>query len=192
MMPVSRAFFQTFATFFGFLKDYVSSIKSSIRSRYHIEEINLAENKLILRCRYSRSFIKTSLDDATSSAGVIEHLCPLQACWLGYYYALSFKQAYRKGFNEPSPLGFKLQMKHGRFKIVSYHHQSRILTYLDTKLNKVYKEPITMVVQARYIIEHIDPTQACYIGMQAGYAVNKYGVEILQERPARPMLKIVQ
>jgi hypothetical protein len=185
LAPISMAkkIIEMFRNAISFFRDCLLLTLLSLKVRYHIEELNLKKNQLILRCRYSRSFIKTTLDDAVGSFGIIEHLSSLQACWLGYYYAISLPNQ--------QPLGFTLQMKKGRFKIVSLDHRSSVLTYLDTKLNKVYKERVTEVVQDKFVIENLDPTQACYIGMQAGYEVNKHGIEVLK-KSNRPILKIVK
>ena len=160
--------------FFISLRDYYHSQKLFQAAPYRIEKINAETQQVVILYRGSRTYIKTSLEGAISAPHLVEGLPSMQACWLGYYYAsspINQKKSQRQLSQE-----LKLQMKKGRFKVVSLEMRSSTLTYLDIKKNRVYKEKITQIMQDEFVINNFDPTQACYIGMQIGMKVAKYGV----------------
>ncbi len=160
---------------------------------YLLEEINTETEQIVILCRGSRAYIKTTIENAIVTPNIIEGLLPMQACWLGYYYtylpSVNITKRISRKYHE---LGFKLQTKKGRFEVISLEMNTSILVYRDMKTNYMYKKKITEVVQDPFVINNIDPTQACYIGMQAGYRVAKYGTNAFSEKSNKPILKLVK
>ncbi len=62
----------------------------------------------------------------------------------------------------------------------------------DIQTNKIHKQKIAHVVQDEFVINNIDPTQACYIGMQAGYKVFRKPFESPETLTNFPILRLVK
>ena len=150
---------------------------------YLLEEINTETEQVTIHCRGSRAYIKTTIEGAIIAPNIIKGIPSMHACWIGYYYTCNPKIS-----RKHQGLGFEPQTIKGRFKIISLETRTSMLTYFDKKTNLTHKEKITNIVQDQFFINNIDPTQACYIGMQAGYIIAKHGYQISYS----PTLKLVK
>ena len=190
-MKPSGKLSENFSNFLDRFKDLYSFPKVLQQTPYKIEEIDTKNNKIIIHCHITRTEINITLEDAIGKPEIINNLPSLQACWLGYYYATALPDEHRLK-KKNTPTNFSLRTATNRFRIVSFFHHSATLMYLDLKLNKTYTEKAIDLIQNKFVINNIDPSQACYIGMLAGYEIAKQTGQIPKEKFFNSGFKLVQ
>lgn len=158
---------------------------------FTIDTLNTATEEVLIRCRGTRAHINTTIEEMITMPDLIPRLPSIQACWVGYYFANPQNKNFKRKLKNVQ-LGFTLQNKDGKFKICSFDNLTSELTYIDMHTKRVYKEKIGAVVQNRYMISNIHPTQAYMLGMEAGFIVARHGTEILTIKSEKPALKLVK
>lgn len=171
-------FFRSAIIKFWYLVDKIRTLHYSLsfiyRTRYLLEEINDKTERVIIRCRGTRTIIKTSLSSVISDNKMIAGLSSIQACMLGGYYgrilraSLEGRQALKKVKN----MSFLLTNEKGRHQIVFLNRIGDV-GYYDKKACCEFVEHPLAIVNNNHIISGFEPSQACYIGILAGISIEK-------------------
>lgn len=141
---------------------------------YHIEEIDLTKQQLVIRCRGTRSIMRPSYVDVIADDTIIRGLSPMHACWVGGYFGRAFRSPDQKKemLGKMRNISFSLKNNRGRYKII-FQNRNGDIGYFDQKTKREFVEHPLTVANNEYIISGFDPSQACYIGMLAGISMEK-------------------
>lgn len=178
---------------FSHIQFYLRKILSFAISKpaCQIKEFNLQTEEVVVYCYGFRIItIKSNIVDIIGDANIVVNLPADQACLLGYYYGKLSHQTANRNFSHSRGDSFLLRFTKGRLKIFSID-RNNMLTYVDTKSNKIYKESPLAMVQNQFLINQFDSSQACYIGIQAGLMVAKQGEQVLSvnKKPIFTLIK---
>lgn len=173
------------------LKKLIALCKSFSQPLCRIEEIDVANNRIIIHCQGARSLIKTTIEEAILESAIIDNLSARQACWLGYYHGKALREGKLK--QNPTKTGFLLRYSQKRYNVVALEHQSLKIIYIDTKTRAEHSQHVISLARDKEFLKNISSSQACYIGIWAGIAVAKHGPGILnKELKLPPYLRIVK
>lgn len=97
---------------------------------------------------------------------IISGLSSRDACTLGVYYGYNMK----KMGSEHRSINYPLLCinNEGRYRLTHEDRDGNI-GYIDTKTNENFLNSSIYLANNANIIDQFDPTQACYIGILAGY-----------------------
>jgi len=162
---------------------------------YRISSIDDEHQTVILNVIHKSIFFTRTFAEIISNAEIIEGLSSQQACWLGVYYGRALKAALHgkqqlKNIKNPNYL---LQHKYGRYKIISEHRDGRV-TCINVKTKKELSAQPISIAKDDIFIKNFDASQACYIGILAGIAMEKKQLDSLIEIKSKsvPYLKVVK
>lgn len=179
------------------IKDVIKFIKNPILSLHNlinhlrisgfirrpaceIKEFDFQKKEVVIYCYGVRIItIKSPIAEVVGDPNIVINLPSLQSCWLGYYYGKLCTQPSNGSSFHTKAGSFLLRFTQGRFKIFSFDREN-MLTYIDMKTQKSYKESPIVIVQNTHVISQFDSSQACYIGILAGLMVAKQGEQIIK------------
>lgn len=141
---------------------------------YHIEEVSVKAQTILVRCRGTRTAFKITFESAISGSWLVPGLDSGQAAMLGGYYGRALRAATegREVLKKVKNMSFLLSNKRGRYKIV-FQDRNGDIGYYDQKTRQEFVEHPLTIVSNDYIISEFDSSQACYIGILAGVSLEK-------------------
>ncbi len=156
------------------LQKMFARLPMSKRFPYKIEEINIQKDLVILRCVGTRTIIKLALEDIIADSGIINGLCPGQACILGGCYGRMMRSSpdRNKKLKKVKEMTFLLSNKSGRY-IIRCQYRNGDIGYINKKTRQEFTEHPLTLVNNYYIISEFDSTEACYIGILAGSSLER-------------------
>jgi hypothetical protein len=139
-----------------------------------ISIIILLNLMLIIRCRGTRTIIKTTFEAIICDDKILQGLAPLQACFLGGYIGRALRAKYEKkiALRKINKMSFLLKNTSSRYRLV-YQNRSGEVAYYDRRFKQEYVEHPITVSSNELIITNFDSSQACYIGILAGISMEK-------------------
>ena len=158
---------RTFKNFFRFFKKMYYQIqreKAIIFRIIHIDKMGVQ-----LRLKGKNAVFTQTLLDIVYQNTIISGLSPIDACQLGVFYGFNLNKLPAEEEKNYAP--FAINNK-GRYRITSQNRRGEI-TFIDTLTKKIKTLPLTNLVKKTAIIQHFDPTQACYIGLLAGMKIQQ-------------------
>lgn len=181
--------------FFVFLKNVINHLYFSLiphQFACEIKEFDLQKKEVVIYCYGVRIItIKSTIAEIVGDPNIVVNLPSFQSCWLGYYYGKLCAQSNGEAASFHAKGGsFLLRFTRGRFKIFSFDREN-VLTYVDVKTKKSYKESPVVIAQNKFVISQFDASQACYIGILAGLMVAKQGEQII-EINKKPIFTLVK
>lgn len=176
------------------ISEFYHALKQVDTTAIKIEEIDLGNKVVVLRSKGAIATLKIPLVEVMADPYIIPKLSPSQACWLGYYVGLLYdtsERLYQDQLLKKSGYGFMLKNEKGHFRILSQNRKGEI-TYIDSLTHATQSDFPINIVQDNAVIKKFDSTQACYIGMLAGFHVLKNG-ELQSVRPFKKVqLRVVK
>jgi hypothetical protein len=157
----------------------IDTFKSSINTsahpiHYRISGIDQDNQTVMLHVIHKRIFIKLTFSEIISNTEVIEGLSSQNACWIGVYYGMALRRALdRKGslknIKKPTCL---LKHEYGSYKILCENRDGTIGCLHLKSRKELTIDPIS-IAKDELLIKQFDATQACYVGILAGIAIEK-------------------
>lgn len=169
-----NTFLSKIRTFIWDIKKNCLPLATILSSFCRIEEIDTKKQTVSVIYRGSKTIVKMSFDEAIGDEELIKQLSPQQACYLGGY----FGRAFRASINGGKPLkqrkntSFSLSDKQGRY-VILFLNRNGDIGYYDKKTGQEIEEHPIKIANNKMIISRFDPSQACYIGIQAGLSMEK-------------------
>lgn len=166
---------------------------------YFIEEIDVSNQKVVIRCRGTKTIIKADYSTVIGDENLINGISPIQASIVGGYYGRALRSAMKGNgvLKQTKKMDFLLRHKVGRYKVV-FQARNGDIGYFDQKSRQEFIEHPVTIVNNNHIISEFDPSQACYIGILAGSSLERVlapgenisAAEKLIQKP--PQLRVVK
>lgn len=166
---------------------------------YFLEEIDVSKQRVIIRCRGTKTVIKADYSAVIGDENLISGVSPIQASIVGGYYGRALRSAMKANavLKQTKHMDFLLRHRAGRYKIL-FQSRNGDVGYLDQKSRQQFAEHPLTIVNNRHIISEFDPSEACYIGILAGSSLEKAllsgkdisAAEKLIQKP--PLLRVVK
>lgn len=166
---------------------------------YRIVEVNQTTQQIAFQLKGKAIIVRCTFAEAIANHAVINGLLPTDACWIGGYYGRAMRASMegRQALRTAKNMTFLLKNNFGRYKIIFQNRDGEI-GYIDNKTKQEFIEhPLTLVTN-EYIVNHFDPSQACYLGILAGISMekglssDKHSQDLDRLLQQRPKLRIVK
>ena len=165
MIKVFKKTFEKIDNVKNFYKDVLYRIQKEKKIFFRI--VHIDENHIELQVKgKTASLKKTKVVDVIYEHHIISGLSSRDACTLGVYYGYNLKKIGRENCSINYPL--LCINNEGRYRLVNEDRDGNI-GYMDTKTNEIFLNSPIYIANNAMIIDQFDPTQACYIGILAGY-----------------------
>ena len=156
-------------------------------SKFRIEEIDLNTSTVIVHRIGSHTIFKLPIADVMCDAEIISNIPSEQACWLGYYCGKMCNKTLLEDYSHT----FSIRSIQGNYKISSQDRKGNIV-YFNSKTQEIFTATPIEICENENVIKQFDPSQACYIGILAGKAVDKHGAQIFFPKSKKPHLTLVK
>lgn len=165
MINVFKKSFERINNVKNFYKDVLYRIQKEKKIFFKI--IHIDQNYIELHVKGKTTSIKEKkVVDVIYEHHIISGLSSRDASMVGVYYGYNLKKIGSKNRSINYPL--LCINNEGRYRLTHEDRDGNI-GYMDTKTNEIFlKSPIYLANNVT-IIDQFDPTQACYIGILAGY-----------------------
>lgn len=160
-----------------------------------IASVNVETEEIVFQVKNKSLTIPSTFMDAIWDSGIITHLSPIEASYLGGYYGRSLKKNLKKSgaLKKTRSQSFLLEGEGGKYQ-VSYLARSSELGYFNKETKEQFVACPIALANNEYIISHFNSCQACYIGILAGILMGKS--ETAKDRKknpvSRPALHVVK
>lgn len=190
---------RTFKSMIAAMKGAFLMLKSYKCHPYFIEEIDVSNQKVVIRCRGTKTIIKADYSAVIGDENLISGVSPIQASIVGGYYGRALRSAMKANavLKQTKHMDFLLRHRVGRYKVL-FQARNGDIGYLDQKSRQEFIEHPLTIVNNNYIITEFDPSEACYIGILAGSSLERVlisgkdtnAAEKLMQKP--PQLRVVK
>jgi hypothetical protein len=185
--------------FVAAVKNALLTLHSYKSYAYFIEEIDVSNQKVVIRGRGTKTIIKASYADFIGDENLINGVSPTQASIVGGYYGRALRNAMKGNgiLKQAKTMDFLLRHRVGRYKVL-FQARNGDIGYLDQKSRQEFIEHPLTIVNNNHIISEFDPSEACYIGILAGSSLERvltsqkdiHTAEKLIQKP--PQLRVVK
>ena len=166
---------------------------------YFIEEIDVSNQKVVIRCRGTKTIIRADYATVIGDENLISGVSPIQASIVGGYYGRALRNAMKGNgiLKQAKTMDFLLRHRVGRYKVL-FQARNGDIGYLDQKSRQEFIEHPLTIVNNNHIISEFDSSEACYIGILAGSSLERvltsqkdiHTAEKLIQKP--PQLRVVK
>ncbi len=140
--------------------------------KYEIVEYNMPTQIVTIKLRGKLAIIKIRFAEAINDISILRNLSAIDACWIGACYGRLLRREQLSGgsLKVARKNCFMLTKCRGIYQIVSQDRDGKI-GFVNKKNNRYFSQPALDIAQDKALITRFDPTQACYLGILAGIAL---------------------
>lgn len=163
---------------------------------YRLVRVDKNKEQVVFQVKNKFLLITCSYAEAVGDPGIVNHLSPNEACYLGGYYARALRSEFgkSKGIKKARSKPFLLKKKGGKYQIL-FQSRSGEVGYINRDTREEFIDNPVALANNKYLISQFNSCQACYIGIMAGISFEK-NVEPKKQKGEsvdfRPVLRVVK